>query len=271
MIKPATTHPQSLACLADDHALLCEAVREAGEIALDYFKRGFEVREKNPGDPVTDADLAVDEALKQRLLGARPDYGWLSEESSGGSDRLKAPRTWVIDPIDGTKGFVDGNHEWVISTALVEDGRPVAAVVANPNTGQFVDAVRGGGTRLENKLAHVTRTAALPGVKLGSSRNEQRRQLWQHLFPDAAIEVVDAIAYKLALVAIGAIDGVIALRPKSDWDIAAGDLLITEAGGVMADADGNILVYNQPEIRKPDLVASGPVIFPALRAALSRR
>ena len=271
MTKPAAKPSQRLASLADDHALLCEAVREAADIALDFSKRGFEVREKNPGDPVTEADLAVDEAVKKRLLGARPGYGWLSEESSGGADRLKAPRTWVIDPIDGTKGFVEGNHEWVVSVALVEDGRPVAAVIANPNTGQFVDAVKGGGTRLSGEPVHVTRVAALPGAKLGSSRNEQRRQLWQHLFPEASIEVVDAIAYKLALVAIGAIDAVIALRPKSDWDIAAGDLLITEAGGVMTDADGNVMVYNQPEIRKPDLVASGPVIFPALRAALSRR
>ncbi len=250
---------------------MCDAVREAAEIALDFFRRGFEVREKNPGDPVTDADLAVDEVLKKRLIGARPDYGWLSEESSGGSDRLTAPRTWVIDPIDGTKGFVDGNDEWVVSVGLVEAGRPVTAVVANPRTEQFVDAVKGGGTRLNGTPVKVTSAAALPGVKLGSSRNEQRRQLWQHLFPDTSIEVVDAIAYKLALVAIGALDGVIALRPKSDWDIAAGDLLITEAGGVMTDADGNIMIYNQPEVGKPNLVASGSAIYPALRAALSQR
>lgn len=271
MTKAGSTTSRSPAPLAEDHTLLCEAVRDASEIALDFFKRGFEVREKNPGDPVTEADLAVDAALKEQLIGARPDYGWLSEESDGGADRLQAPRTWVIDPIDGTKGFVDGNHEWVISVALVEAGRPVAAVVANPNTGQFVDAVKGGGTRLEGEPAKVSRVSSLPGAKLGSSRNEQRRQLWQHLFPEAAIEVVDAIAYKLALVAIGALDGVIALRPKSDWDIAAGDLLITEAGGMMTDANGETMVYNQPDIRKPDLVASGPVIFPALRAALSRR
>ena len=271
MTTPKAATQSGVAPLADDHALLCEAVREACEIALDFFRRGFEVREKNPGDPVTEADLAVDDALKKRLVGARPDYGWLSEESDGGADRLKAPRTWIIDPIDGTKGFVDGNDEWVVSVGLVEDGRPVAAVVANPRTEQFVEAVKGGGTRLNGEPVQVTGAAILPGVKLGSSRNEQRRQLWQHLFPEATIEVVDAIAYKLALVAVGALDGVIALRPKSDWDIAAGDLLITEAGGLMTDADGAELIYNQGEIRKPNLVASGQAIYPALRAALSRR
>jgi myo-inositol-1(or 4)-monophosphatase len=255
----------------DDHALLCEAVRAAGAIALDYFERGFEVREKNPGDPVTEADLAVDEALKARLMAARPDYGWLSEETEDDGSRLTAPRTWIVDPIDGTKGFVEGNHQWVVSAALVEAGRPVCAVVFNPGTEQFIDARKGGGTRLDGKTVRATRAVSLADATLGSSHNEQRRQLWQHLFPDSAIAVVDAIAYKIALVAIGEHDAVIALRPKSDWDIAAGDLLVTEAGGVMSDADGNPLLYNLEGVRKPHLVASGAVLYPALRAALDRR
>ena len=256
---------------AEDHALLCEAVRDAGAIALDYFQRGFEVREKNPGDPVTDADLAVDEALKSRLMGERPGYGWMSEETEDDRARLDAPRTWIVDPIDGTKGFVEGNQHWVVSAALVEAGRPVCAVVFNPGTGQFVDAYKGGGTRLNGKPVRTTRTASLAAASLGSSHNEQRRKLWQHLFPESRIELVDAIAYKIALVAIGAHDGTISLRPKSDWDIAAGDLLVSEAGGVMTDADGNRLIYNQDDVRNPNLVASGAVIYPALRTALERR
>lgn len=260
-----------MAPLADDLDLLRQAVREASDIALDFFRRGFEVREKKPGDPVTEADLAVDDALRRTLLGARPDYGWLSEESEAGPDRLQAPRTWVVDPIDGTKGFVDGNDEWVISVGLVEAGRPVAAVVANPRRAEFVEAIKGGGTRLNGESVHVTPANALPGAKLGSSRNEQRRQLWQHHFPEAKIAVVDAIAYKLALVAVGALDGVIALRPKSDWDIAAGDLLITEAGGAMTDPDGNVMVYNQADLRKPGLIAAGTALYPVLQAALGER
>lgn len=262
---------EGTASLADDHALLCEAVRAAGAVALGYFRTGFEVREKNPGDPVTDADLAVDAMLRERLAGRRPGYGWLSEESADSPERVSAPRTWVVDPIDGTKGFVSGNDEWVISVALVEAGRPVAAAVFNPLREEFFDATKGGGARLDGEPARVTRAASLHGLRLGSSRNEQRRNLWQHLFTDAHIEVVDAIAYKLALVACGALDGVIALRPKSDWDIAAGELLVTEAGGVMTDADGKRLVYNRRPTRQPDLLASGAVIFPALRAVLERR
>jgi myo-inositol-1(or 4)-monophosphatase len=198
---PGGGNAEGTAPLADDHALLCEAVREGGAVALGYFQAGFEVREKTPGDPVTDADLAVDALLRERLAGPRPGYGWMSEESADSRARLDAPRTWVVDPIDGTKGFVSGSDEWVISAALVESGRPVAAAIFNPLREEFYDAANGGGTRLDGRPVRVTRAASLHGLRLGSSRNEQRRNLWQHLFADARIEVVDAIAYKLALVA----------------------------------------------------------------------
>lgn len=267
----APSEAEGTAALADDHALLCAAVREAGAVALGYFRAGFEVREKSPGDPVTDADLAVDSLLRERLSGPRPAYGWMSEESADSPARLIAPRTWVVDPIDGTKGFVAGSEEWVISAALVEAGRPVAAAVFNPLRDELYDAAKGGGTRLGGRPVRVTRAASLVGLRLGSSRNEQRRSLWQHLFADARIEVLDSIAYRLALVACGALDAVIALRPKSDWDIAAGELLVIEAGGVAADGDGARLVYNRRDTRQAGIVASGAVIYPALRAALARR
>ena len=257
--------------LGDDHALLCAAVRDAGAVALDFFRGDFAVREKKPGDPVTDADHAVNDALRARLTQARPDYGWLSEEGPDDSGRRAAARCWVIDPIDGTKGFVAGNEEWVVSAALVEAGRPVAAAILNPATGAFFDAVRGGGTRRDGKAVRATRAASMHRLVIGSSRNEQRRQLWTHLVTAATVKAIDAIAYKLALVADGTLDATIALRPKSDWDIAAGDLLIAESGGVMTDADGNRLRYNQAKVIHPNLIAAGPVIYPALRAVLDQR
>ncbi len=257
--------------LTEDHALLCAAVRAAGPVAMHHFEAGFEVREKAPGDPVTDADMAVDASLREALRGPRPDYGWLSEESAEHASRQAAPRTWVIDPIDGTKGFIEGNHEWVISAALVEAGAPIAAAILSPVTGDFYDAVLDGGCRHDGAAARCTEVASLAEATLGSSRNEQRRALWSDHVGDATIQVVDAIAYKLALVAVGQLDGTIAMRPKSDWDIAAGHLLITEAGGLMSDADGNALIYNRDEIRHPNLVASGAALYPALRAALAQR
>lgn len=254
-----------------DHALLCRAVRAGGAIALDYFEHGFDVREKHPGDPVTEADLAVDAALRETLLAARPDYGWLSEESEDGPARLGARRVWVVDPIDGTRGFVDGTDEWVVSVALVEAGRPVSACVFNPSTAAFYDAFEGGGTRLNGNPVRIADRPNLSGAALASSRNEQRRALWRDRFPEAEIRIVDAIAWKLALVAGGVVDGTIALRPKSDWDIAAGDLLIREAGGAVTTPEGETMRYNGRSVRKGGLVAAGPALHRRLIARLRAR
>lgn len=267
MNTPATALPS----LARDHALLKQAVRTAGAIAGDFFGGRFAVREKRPGDPVTEADLAVNDSLKEALLGARPDYGWLSEETTDSAARLGAGRVWIIDPIDGTKAFVDRRPEFVVSAALVEAGRPVAAVIFNPVTAEFFDARQGAGTRLNDAPVRVTATTAMTRPSLGTSHNEIRRKLWAHLFPEGELTAVDAIAYKLALVAAGRFDGTISLRPKSEWDVAAGDLLVQEAGGVMTDDHGRPLTYNQPTPRLGGLIASNPVLFPAIKARLTGR
>ena len=259
--------------LARDHDLLRRAVRDAGALALDYFRRGrdrYEVREKSPGDPVTEADLAVDAALREALVGARPDYGWLSEETDDDPARLAARKVWVVDPIDGTRGFVRGAREWAVSAALVEAGRPVAACVFNPAAGAFHDAVAGGGARVNGAPARVSAARSVAGAALASSRHERRRALWSGRVPEAELRPIDAIAWKLALVACGGVDGAVALRPKSDWDIAAGDLLIREAGGAVTTPDGGALIYNRPDVRKRGLVAAGPELHRLLVARLAR-
>ncbi len=258
------------ASLAADGALLCRAVREAGALALERFRSGFEVHEKAPGDPVTDADLAVDAALRAALCGARPGYGWLSEESAGGPDRLRAARTWVVDPIDGTRGFVERNREWAVSAALVEAGRPVAACVFNPALDAFYEARRGAGARRNGKPIRVSAAGAAEGAALGSSRNEIRRALWRGAVPGADIRPIDAIAWRLALVAGGELDGTVSLRPKSDWDIAAGDLLVAEAGGAATTPDGAEPLYNRSETRKRGLIAAGPALHRLLLARLAQ-
>ncbi len=254
--------------LAADHALLCAAARAGGAIAKSHFGRPLEVREKKPGDPVSEADLKVDAEIKRQLTEARPDYGWLSEETPDSPARLSARRVWIVDPIDGTKAFIDNRPEFAVSAALVEAGRPIAAAVFNPVTDEFFDAVLGGGTRLNGAPVRVSEAVAMAGLRLGGSRNELRRNLWLHLFPEAQVEAVDAIAYKLVLVASARFDAVIARRAKSDWDIAAGELVVREAGGVMTDLEGRALVYNRAEIRHPNLIACGPAIYPALMARL---
>ena len=256
--------------LAADHALLCRASRAAGALALGYFERGCEVREKSPGDPVTEADLAVDAAMRDALCGARPDYGWLSEESEDDPARLDAERTWVVDPIDGTRGFVAGNRDWVVSAALVEAGRPVAACVFNPARDAFYEALAGGGARRDGAPMRVSDTADPARAVLASSRHE-RRSPRRDPAPEARRRALDAIAWKLALVAEGEVDGTVAPGWKSDWDIAAGDLLVREAGGAMTAPDGAALRYNRADARQRGLVAAGPALHRLLIARLSRR
>lgn len=254
--------------LRSDHELLCGAVRAGGAVAARYFGGPLEVREKRPGDPVSEADLAVDRAMRDIVTAARPDYAWLTEEAPPPADRHTAPRVWVVDPIDGTKVFIEGVPDFVVSLALVEAGRPVAGAIFNPIKDEFVDAWRGGGTRLNGDTVTMSRRATLPGAVLGSSHNELRRNLWKHLFPECTIEPVDAIAYKLALLAAGRFDAVISRRGKSDWDIAAGDILIHEAGGVMTGLDGRALLYNGDELRHPGLIGAGTALLPAIRDRL---
>jgi len=255
--------------LQRDHALMCDAVREAGEIAMEHFRRGTRHWDKQPGDPVSGADLAVDSHLRERLMGARPGYGWLSEEGEEDLARLDAGRTWVVDPIDGTRSFIAGRPTFAVSVALVVEGRPLAGVVHNPASEEFVEAIAGGGVRLNGAPCRVSDTAATEAATLLSSDSELRRNLWRDCFPEAEIVAINAIAYKLALIAAGRYDAVIALKPKSDWDIAAGELLVNEAGGVMTTADGGGFVYNRERPKHPNLIAAGPALVPRLRTRLA--
>ncbi|MFP6717749.1 MAG: 3'(2'),5'-bisphosphate nucleotidase CysQ [Alphaproteobacteria bacterium] len=250
--------------LESDLAVALDAARAGGIVAKSFFRGDFEVREKKPGDPVSDADIAVNQEIISIIRTSRPQDIIISEELPLPPQRINARRAWIIDPIDGTKSFIDGIAEFAISIALVCDQEPIAAAVYNPITDQLFDAVKGGGTRLNGENATTSETAALPAVVLGTSKTELRQQLWSHLFPEVTLKQVDAIAYKLALVATGELDAVIALRPKSDWDIAAGDLLVREAGGLMTDAGGTPHRYNEEDILHPNLVASGTLIHPTL-------
>ena len=250
--------------LESDLAVALDAARAGGIVAKSFFRGDFEVREKKPGDPVSDADIAVNQEIISVIRTSRPQDIIISEELPLPPQRINARRAWIIDPIDGTKSFIDGIAEFAISIALVYDQEPIAAAVYNPITDQLFDAVKGGGTRLNGENATTSETAALPAVVLGTSKTELRQQLWSHLFPEVTLKQVDAIAYKLALVATGELDAVIALRPKSDWDIAAGDLLVREAGGLMTDAGGTPHRYNDEDILHPNLVASGTLIHPTL-------
>lgn len=249
-------------------ALLDAAVREAGPIALRFFQGELEHWEKNPGDPVSEADHAVDDFLRRRLLAARPEYGWLSEETEDEPSRLRCRRVFVVDPIDGTRSFIRGVPEFTICAALVEDGRPVAAAVANPATDETFLASLGGGATLNGQPIRVSGQAGLAGARLLSGKRMFERAGWREPPPDAVFHSINSIAYRMALVALGRFDGCVSLAEKSDWDIAAAELIVAEAGGCTTSARGEPFVYNRPLPRHPSVLIAGPALHATLLAFL---
>mgnify|MGYP000011755659 CR=1 FL=1 len=240
-----------------DRALLHDAVRAAGALALDYHGSALSVRTKDDNSPVSEADLAVDALLRDRLFGARPAYGWLSEETEDDPSRLSARATWIVDPIDGTRSFVAGGDEWCVSAALAIDGHPVLGAVYNPLREAFYSAERGGGAMLNAVPIRASDRTELAGARMLGPADMFRSKRWADPWPELSVTTSRSIALRLCLVADGGYDATIALSPKSDWDLAAGHLIVEEAGGRMSGLEGGGFVYNRADIRHPGLVASG--------------
>ena len=251
---------------ADDLSLARDAVLEAGAVAMTFFRQGHATWEKEPGQVVTDADIAVDRLLHERLIGARPDDAWLSEESVDDGRRLGAERVWIVDPIDGTRSFAEGTPEFTISVALVSGGRPVLGLLLNPATGQFFEAVRGGGARLDGEPIRTT-ARTLAGARIVCSESENRRRRFDTLLPGSDVSSIGSLALKLALVAAGRFDGYLTWRRTHDWDIAAAMLLIEEAGGVITDGGGAAVVLNREVVRHDGILAAAPALHRDLLAA----
>lgn len=225
-----------------------DAARQAGALTLQYFAGAYAVEDKGGGDPLTTADLASNALLKERLLAARPDYGWLSEETVDDGARLACAKTWIVDPIDGTREFVEGLPEYVVCVALVERGVPSVGVIFNPAKGDLYAAVRSGGTFLNGKRVFCSEQEELSAATSTVSRSEAKRGEIDPYRPHlGAITPVGSVAYKLALVASGACDFNFSVQDKNEWDVCAGDLLVREAGGQMLDLKGQERVYNQPD------------------------
>lgn len=239
----------------DNHlAILIDAVREAGTAIAAMRKHGVKVSMKDNQDVLTQADLMANQILQARLSSAFPDDGWLSEESVDDAARLSCRRIWIVDPIDGTREYIAGVPEYAVSVALISDGTPLLACVYNPETNEMFAAARGRGTELNGKRVQCKQNASQP-FSLLASRSEYKRGEWDR-FQHQHVKVVGSIAYKLALVAAGFADATFSLGPKSEWDIAAGVLLVSEAGGVAADKSGQSFVFNQPQVRVNGIVAA---------------
>ncbi len=245
--------------LKQDHDLLLDATREAGAVALRFFRDGVKSWNKKPNDPVSEADMAVDALLRERLVRARPDYGWLSEESESMASR--SGDLWVVDPIDGTRAFIEGKPEFTICVALLRDRRPVLAAIYNPASEEFFEASAGGGARLNGKPIHASGHGSLMEARFLASRRTFERHGWISRTAKADFAYRNSIAYRMALVAAGRFDAAISLTEKSDWDVVAADLLVHEAGGRVAAADGAPLEYGIEKHRHPSVIATGTYIF----------
>ena len=227
--------------LADDLALLLEAAAEAGAIAMRYFRKSPEVWMKNGRSPVSEADYAADTFLRDKLTAARPDYGWLSEETADTAARHAAKRLFVVDPIDGTRGFLEGGSQWCVSVAVVEAGRPLVGVLQVPARKERFWSVRGEGAFLDGARLEVVEPGRPPQLAGPKPMVDQFGKSWPGGV--ARVAYVPSLAYRIAMIAAGRLDATFVKPNAHDWDLAAADLILGEAGGRIADAAGNWPVY----------------------------
>jgi myo-inositol-1(or 4)-monophosphatase len=246
---------------------LAAAVHDAGALARNAFGKPMKTWFKDQSSPVSEVDIAVDAMLKQRLAAIAPDAGWLSEETEDAPARLAAPRVWIVDPIDGTRAFIAGRPDWAVSAALVEAGRPIVGALYAPVSEEFFLAVAGAGVTCNGKPIAVSPGAAIAGARFGGPKGFLDRLA--AVAPAFTVEPrVHSLALRLARVADGTLDVAIAGRNSRDWDLAAADLLVHEAGGALTTTGGATLAYNGATPIHGVLVAAGRSRHQALCALL---
>jgi myo-inositol-1(or 4)-monophosphatase len=242
--------------LTRDAALLTYAVREAGALALSLFRTELKNWTKGASSPVSEADIAVNDLLENRLRSVTPEYGWLSEESADNERRLGKRLVWIVDPIDGTRGYLAGREDWCVSVALVEDASPVLAAVFAPASDEFFSAVRGQGAALNDAPVYAT-----PGAELDFSRVAGPKPLVERLNRSSDEIVlhprIGSLALRLCRVADGSLDAAFAGGQSRDWDLAAANLIVQEANGNMTALSGDTISYNRREVAHGVLVAAG--------------
>lgn len=255
-----------------DLSLLTEAALGAGAIARRHFGTPGRVWDKGGGQgPVTEADLEVNDFLRARLTAARPGYGWMSEESDplGDLARLDAETSFIVDPIDGTRAFAEGQKSFAHAIAVVRRGQPVAAVVHLPMMDLTYTALRGGGAFLNNvPITHSGRDQP-DGARVLAARIAFDPDAWPGGVPRVDRHFRPSLAWRLALVGEGAFDGMITLRDTWDWDIAASALIATEAGARVTDRRGAPLTFNSPGARSPGVLAAPPPLHGAFLRAMT--
>jgi myo-inositol-1(or 4)-monophosphatase len=255
-----------------DVDLIVGAALEAGKIALGFFRQSPEVWWKNNGQsPVSAADFAANESLAATLRIARPDYGWLSEETDDDAERLKHATVFVVDPIDGTRGFLSGLDLWCVSVAVVTDGRPVAGVLYAPALDELFVATAGGQALKNGEPISVSQRVGDDINRLATGED-----MLKGVDPDfrktvERVKHVPSLAYRLAMVADGRLEGTIVKRNSHDWDLAAADLILERAGGALVDLSGKTLRYNRAEVSHDELCGASAAQLPEFLRQLSNR
>jgi myo-inositol-1(or 4)-monophosphatase len=255
--------------LAPIAAILLSAVRDAGVVALKTFKGDTLKHWTKAGDsPVSEADMAVDALLKERL--AMPGIGWLSEETEDNAARLEARRVWIADPIDGTRSYIAGFPDWTIAVGLVENGRPILGCVFAPVTDEMFFAEIGKGATCNGVKISVVDSESLDGARLNGPR--RLMEDLQKMQPKAEVlPRVHSLALRFSRVAQGHIDVACSTPNSKDWDLAAADLLVHEAGGLLTSPAGEPILYNRVDSSHGPLVAAGRLRSPAVWKLLAER
>ena len=254
---------------ASDVDLLADAAREAGRIACSFWRENPEVWDKGDNDPVSEADLAVDTFLKNALLAARSDYGWVSEETEDDPARFETERLFIVDPIDGTRAFVAGEPTWAHSLAVVENGHVTAACVYLPVREKLYLAATGQGATLNGESLSASSNADIDTSTVLTPRVTFQEQFWKSGVPGFKRHFRPSLAYRLALVGEGRFDAMITLRQAWEWDIAAGALIAEEAGAAVSDRIGHKLTFNSPERQTAGVVTAAPVLHSKIMSALA--
>lgn len=233
---------------------------------MGYFRQSPEVWFKTGDSPVSEADYAADRYLRETLLAARPDYGWLSEETADNRDRLAARRTFVVDPIDGTRGFVDGRTAWCVSVAVVENGRSLAGVLECPARQETYWATSGGGAFLNDAALKLKAPGERLRIAGPKPMIDKLPQQWQVRLDREAY--VPSLAYRIAMIANGALDASFVKPNAHDWDIAAAELILAEAGGQLLDRHGRRPAFAGENIVHGALMAGSGALLQAMGAVL---
>lgn len=260
MTPPGTDRSSDLERIREALGRAAEAVRPFSPGSVEWEAKA------ERGDPVTEADLAIDRVLRGFL--PREGEGWLSEETVDDRSRLRARRVWIVDPLDGTREFIQGIPEWSVSIGLIEEGEPVAGGILNPSTDTLVLGAVGHGVTLDGEPVSLAgRPTSLGRARVLASRSEVGRGEWDR-YADAGFEVVPcgSVAWKLAQVAAGLADATWTLVPKHEWDVAGGAALVRSAGLELGLADGSDRRFNAADPKLPNFLAGPSGLLEEFRA-----